>query len=125
METNSSSRWVLWQLALIAFEAVNVLTVAWLVTTGGLYLGLAFGLIGVYGIFITPASPGWKNPVWSILALVVNGALIGTAAKTAAVLFVLGDPLIFLVAATLVFVALHWFLVDKMRKALAGYYSSR
>lgn len=111
--------WWLWFLALIGLETINILTVSWVITgPWGAPLGLAFALVGVLGVLITPTSPNWVNPVWSVVSLVVNGAIIGTAAQTAVVFFSLGDPFIAMVMAATVFAAAHVGLVYKIRPAV-------
>jgi len=94
-------------LLLAAFETVNATVISWAIGgPWGSVVGLFFALIGLVGTFIPPSAPRWCNPLWSVLALPVNAAVIGGAAfKVAAILF--WEPIVPWMIVMLAFVGLH------------------
>lgn len=104
---------------LVIVEALNVGAVA--MAVGGLLgivIGLGFAILAAAGVFIRPNSPMWINPVWSVISLPVNAAVIGKWALLAGVVL-FGDVLIGWAGVMAVFVIGQGALVFSIRKLLS------
>ena len=103
---------------LIVVEAANVAAVSTAVGgLAGIVVGFGFAILAVAGVFIRPNMSNWVNPLWSIISLPVNAAVIGKWALLVGVLM-FGDPLIGWAVVMVVFVATQSALVFEIRKLL-------
>jgi len=103
---------------LVVFEVLNVAACS--VVFGGLaglVIGLGFAILAALGVLIRPNMSKWVNPLWSIVSLPVNAAVVGKWALLAGVIF-FGDPLIAWAIVMVAFVAIQSTLVFAIRRLL-------